>query len=90
MNNGRLLEAEILYDFFKENPKGYVSLILDDCVFDITPKIKYVIDSNSISLWNTDYTKTEYGMIKVRRGDFVIPFDSIRRVEYITSTEVKR
>lgn len=86
----RLLDNNVIRNFFKNNPKGYISIILPDCVFDLKKYIYYVVDDNTISFKNTDYTETKNGLIYVRRGDFVIPFDKIIRVEYITSVEVKR
>lgn len=86
----RLLDNTVIRSFFNNNPKGYISIVLPDCVFDLRKHIHYVVDDNSITFINTDYTETKNGLIYVRRGDFIIPFDKIIRVEYIVSTEVKR
>lgn len=86
----RLLDNMIIRRFFTDNPKGCIRIVLPDCVFELKKHIYYIVDDNSITFKNTDFTETKNGLIYIRRGDFVVPFDKIIRVEYITSCDVKR
>lgn len=75
--------------FFKEYPNGYISIVLPDATFKLYQDINYYLDTTSITFKNITYTDKKCGNDYVRKGDFVIPFNQIIRIEYIQQ-EVER
>lgn len=70
--------------FFENNPKGYIGLIqYDDNNFRLSKDIPFRLDETSITFINITYTKKNCGNEYTRKGNFVLPFQHIIRVEYI-------
>lgn len=78
-----MLNYTIMRKFFEDNPKGYINLVQSDCVFKITSDIAYILDETSITLMGIYYTDKNCGNCYNRKGNFMIPFNQILRVEYI-------
>lgn len=78
-----MLNYKTIKNFFNEYPEGYIGLVLPDCVFKLTKDIAYSLDMTSITFMDITYTDKKYGNEYVRKGNFMIPFGQIIRVEYI-------
>lgn len=78
-----MLNYTYIKKFFKNNPKGCINIIQNDCVFKLTNDITYSLDETSITFLGIYYTNKVCGNHYVRKGNFVIPFNQIVRVEYI-------
>ena len=84
-----MLDYPIINSFFEKNPKGFINIVQSDCVFKLTKDIAYFLDESSITFLGIYYTNKIYGNTYSRKGNFMIPFDQILRIEYIKS-EVTR
>lgn len=79
-----MLNYSIIKKFFENNPDGYINIIQSDCVFKLTEEVPYVLDETSITLLGIYYNDKKCGNNYVRKGNFMIPFSQINRIEYIT------
>lgn len=78
-----MLNYKTIKNFFERYPEGYISLVLPDTEFKLTEGISYSLDMTSITFMDISFTDKKYGNEYVRRGNFMIPFNQIIRVEYI-------
>lgn len=82
-----MLDYKRIKNFFNKHPNGVISIVQVDVCFDLTNDMAFRLDSNSITLFDVYFTRKVYGNEYKRKGDFMIPFQSIIRVEYLTKTE---
>lgn len=78
-----MLNYKTITNFFKEYPEGKINLVQSDCVFALTKEISFTLDMTSITFRGITYTEKKYGNEYVRKGNFMLPFNQIIRVEYI-------
>lgn len=78
-----MLNYKKIKNFFKTYQTGYIGIVLPDCEFRLYSDVDYYLDETSITFKNITYTDNKCGNSYVRKGDFVIPFDKIVRIEYI-------
>ena len=78
-----MLNYTIIRKFFNDYPKGYINIIQTDCVFKLTNDIAFSLDESSITLLGIYYTDKKCGNTYNRKGNFMIPFNQIIRIEYI-------
>ena len=78
-----MLNYKTITKFFKEYPEGKINLVQADCVFTLTKEISYSLDMTSITCIGITYTEKNCGNQYVRKGNFMLPFNQIIRVEYI-------
>ncbi|WP_405316241.1 hypothetical protein [Methanobrevibacter sp.] len=83
-----MLDYKRIKRFFDKYPYGTIVIVQVDEKFKLTKDVSYTLDSNSIYLKEIYFKKNVYGNSYVRKGDFMIPFQSIIRVEYLTKDEV--
>ena len=70
--------------FFKNCPEGFIELVqMDGNNFRLYKDTPYSLDETSITFMNIIYTTKKYGNEYVKKGNFVLPFNHIIRVEYI-------
>lgn len=78
-----MLNYKNIKNFFKEYPEGKINLVQSDCVFTLTKEIIFTLDMSSITFIGITYTEKKCGNEYVRKGNFMLPFNQIIRVEYI-------
>ena len=78
-----MLNYTAIRNFFDNNPEGYINIVQSDCVFKLTSDIGFYLDTTSITLNGIYYTDKNCGNTYNRKGNFMIPFNQILRVEYI-------
>ena len=83
-----MLDYKSIDKFFEHYPDGVIRIVQADEDFDLTKGISYSLDRNSITFYDITFTRKVYGNVYVRKGDFMIPFQSIIRVEYLTKDKV--
>lgn len=79
-----MLDYKGIKHFFKNHPDGVIRIVQCDSFFDLSEGIDYFLDSNSITFLGITFTDKIYGNRYVRKGNFMIPFHGIIRVEYLT------
>ena len=83
-----MLDYKRIKRFFDKYPYGTIVIVQVDEKFELTKNVSYTLDRNSIFLKGIYFNRNVYGNNYVRKGDFMIPFQSIIRVEYLTQDEV--
>ena len=78
-----MLNYTVIKEFFKKNPEGYINIVQVDKVFKLSSDIPYSLDTSSITLLGIYYTDKVCGNSYARKGNFIIPFNQIVRIEYI-------
>ena len=78
-----MLNSTVIRKFFKNNPQGHINIVQSDCVFQLYEDIAFSLDETSITLLRISYTDKKCGNYYMRKGDFMIPFNQIIRIEYI-------
>lgn len=79
-----MLDYKRIERFFDKYPYGVIVIVQVDEKFELTKDVSYTLDRNSIFLNGIYFNRNVYGNSYVRKGDFMIPFQSIVRVEYLT------
>ena len=70
--------------FFKNCPEGVIELVQSDGKnFRLYKDTAYSLDETSITFMNIIYATKKYGNEYIKKGNFVLPFIHIIRVEYI-------
>lgn len=82
-----MLDYKRVNEFFKNYPNGCICIVQVDEVFKLTCDVSFYLDENSITFLNIHFTRKEFGNEYKRFGDFMIPFHSIVRVEYLVKDE---
>ena len=82
-----MLDYKSIRKFFENHPDGVIRIVQVDCTFDLTKGVDYSLDTNSITFYGISFTRKLYGNHYTRHGTFMIPFQSIIRVEYLSETE---
>ena len=78
-----MLNSTVIRKFFKNNPDGYINIVQSDCVFRLTDDIAFMLDETSITFLGINYADRNCGNFYNRKGNFMIPFNQVIRVEYI-------
>ena len=79
-----MLNSKRINSFFESNPDGYIELVqFDGNNFRLYDDISYSLDETSITFINITYTEKKYGNSYIKKGNFVLPFRNIIRIEYI-------
>ena len=78
-----MLNSTVMHKFFKNNPQGHINIVQQDCVFQLYEDISFSLDETSITFINISYTDKNCGNYYMRKGNFMIPFNQIIRIEYI-------
>lgn len=78
-----MLNSTSIHNFFKNHPKGYINIVQCDGVFRLEEEMAFSLDKTSITFINISYTDRNCGNFYMRKGNFMIPFNQILRIEYI-------
>lgn len=81
--NEIILTSCRIKNFFNVHPNGFINIVQFDNLFKLTKDISFSVDKNSITLINCEFTKYGYGDESIKKGDFMIPFNHILRIEFI-------
>lgn len=82
-----MLNSKRIEQFFENNPEGFIELVQSDGNnFRLSKDIGYSLDETSITFHNITYTQKKCGNSYIKVGNFMLPFASIIRVEYIRYT----
>ena len=81
--NEMILTSSRIKNFFNVHPNGFINIVQSDNLFKLTKDIPFSVDKNSITLINCVFTKYGYGVESIKKGDFMIPFNHILRIEFI-------
>lgn len=84
-----MLDYPIINHFFEKYPKGHINIVQSDCVFKLTNDITYFLDESSITFMGIWYTNKLFGNTYSRKGNFMIPFKQVLRIEYIVEEKTR-
>lgn len=79
-----MLNKTRIKNFFNNYPDGFIELVqLDGNNFRLKKGIPYSLDETSITFHNITYTIKKCGNSYIKKGTFILPFNSIIRIEYV-------
>lgn len=83
-----MLNSKGITNFFKNHPDGFIELVqIDGKNFRLYKDVAFSLDESSITFQNIRYTERNCGNYYIKKGNFMLPFNSIIRVEYIEYQE---
>lgn len=79
-----MLNSYRIEKFFENNPKGFIELVQKDGNnFRLSKDVAFSLDMTSITFINITYSNRNCGNFIVKKGNFVLPFKDIIRIEYV-------
>lgn len=79
-----MLNTTRIENFFDNYPEGFIELVqCDGNNFRLKKGVPFSLDETSITFHNIVYSIKKCGNSYVKKGNFILPFNSIIRIEYI-------